>query len=135
MLIYDERKNKMVSYTTSGFDHKKAYEIYQNHRILNNKKLEVYTEKDYNHFVVNQSIDEEKNPSLLFNVENTKSKNSFASQSDPTAHIADSSENGQIVSTDSFKSSCAAPPNLNKFSLQITTNDEYKSLFKNSSEP
>ena len=69
LLIYDKRKDKMVSYTTKGFEHDQAVEILKTHKRQKNKKLEVYNEEDYNHFVVNPSIEDHNNPFLIFNVE------------------------------------------------------------------
>ena len=69
MLMYDERKNKMVSYNSTGFDHDIARQIYHTHTETKNKKLEAYTEKNYKFFVVNPMIEEHQNPFLIFNVE------------------------------------------------------------------
>ena len=69
MLMYDERKNKMVSYNSTGFDHDIACQIYHTHTETKNKKLEAYTEKNYKFFVVNPMIEEHQNPFLIFNVE------------------------------------------------------------------
>ena len=69
LLIYDERKNKMVSYLTSGFKHETALSIFQSHKLQKNKKLEVYNEENYDHFVVNPTIEDYNNPFLIFNVE------------------------------------------------------------------
>ena len=44
VLMYDNRKNKMVSYNTTGFDHQYARNLYQTHLDTKNKKLEAYTE-------------------------------------------------------------------------------------------
>ena len=50
-MIYDARKNKMVSYLSTGFTHEAAFGIFENHNLLKNKKLEMYTEENFEHFV------------------------------------------------------------------------------------
>ena len=72
LMIYDSRKNKLVTYNTDDFSHQKALEINLRHLAEKNKKMESYTDKDYNHFVVNQSIEDTNNPFLIFNVENCR---------------------------------------------------------------
>jgi hypothetical protein len=74
LMIYDDRKNKLVTYNTENFTHQTALNIDRKHRAEKNKKLESYSDKDYNHFVVNQSIEEVNNPFLIFNIENCSKK-------------------------------------------------------------
>lgn len=139
LLIYDERKNKMVSYHTTGFEPEEACSILRKHRQMKNKKLEVYSEENYDHFVVNPSIEEHNNPFLIFNVENA-TRDSHALRSEITANQTDSSKNEQLdvqskEETVSFKEKNSNSPVLNQFSLQTTTDEDYKSIFKSAVEP
>lgn len=72
--MYDERKNKMVSYCSSGFDHNMARNLYKDHTEMRNKKLESYSEQNYKYFVVNSSIEDHANPYLIFNIEKESDK-------------------------------------------------------------
>ena len=66
LLVYDERKNKMVSYCSSDFTHETAVDIYQKHSVKKNKKLEAYSEKNYDYFYATQTINEAENPFLIY---------------------------------------------------------------------
>lgn len=51
LVIYDNRKNKIVSYLSTGFDHLTAASIAQTHIETQNKKLESYTNIHYQSFL------------------------------------------------------------------------------------
>ena len=40
LVMYDSRKNKLVSYCSTGFDHFRAADLTKSHAERNNKKLE-----------------------------------------------------------------------------------------------
>ena len=47
VVIYDSKKNKVVSYCSTDFDHQTAANLVQLHFEKNNKKFESYTNKDF----------------------------------------------------------------------------------------
>ena len=71
VVMYDKRKNKVVTYNSNGFSLAHAKELVDEHIRTRNRKFESYTCKDYDYFVVNQEIAEnEGGPGLIFKVEN-----------------------------------------------------------------
>ena len=58
-MIYDERKDKIVSFHTPSFNHEFATKKEQVHRNMKNKKFESYSNEDYSHFMVNSTIAED----------------------------------------------------------------------------
>ena len=132
LLIYDKRKDKMVSYTTKGFEHQEAVEIFKHHKEVKNKKLEVYNEENYLHFVVNPSIEDYNNPFLIFNTENHQQDSQIRS-GNITGAIADQSKNQQLE-TFSFKDKNTLPPE-HQLSLRTSSTGEYKCIFKSPQEP
>ena len=56
VVIYDEKKNKMVHYSSDGFSIKKANTIIEEHVRTKNKKLENWTCQDYDYIKNNQSV-------------------------------------------------------------------------------
>lgn len=64
--MYDARKNKVVNYFTKGFPIALAKSIVDQHRQSKNLKFEQYNNKDYEYFVVNNSVNEEVNPGKIY---------------------------------------------------------------------
>ena len=64
----------MVSYCTSDFSHESATAIFNQHQAEKNRKLESYTETDYDFFFANQTINEDDNPFLVYKTKETEDK-------------------------------------------------------------
>lgn len=80
LMIYDDRKNKLVTFCSDDFSHEKAGEIFKDHIKTKNKKLEVYGNSDYESLKTTAQIDDNNvKRYVLFNVEkpeNQESENS-----------------------------------------------------------
>ena len=73
LVMYDKRKNKVVTYNSDGFSIDQAKYLVDEHIRTKNKKYESYTDEHYEYFVVNQEIPEnEKGPGLIFKIEHVK---------------------------------------------------------------
>ena len=114
ILMFDQRKNKLVSYSTGDFTHESACKILSRHTETKNKKLEVYTDKDYSHFYQNQSIEEKNNPYCVYDVPVNENSNEFHKMK---------IENFDTISL------------LDQKILVDPKTEDYKQVFKQPSEP
>ena len=53
LVIYDQKKNKIVSYCSTGFTHFRAADLHKLHTETQNNKLETYNNQQYEKFLGN----------------------------------------------------------------------------------